>query len=249
MKKSKKQLLLAGIGMALMGAATADAAVLDLTTAGSSGFIGDAFFQQVTVQPAGTGVIEPFLRIQETGTQDGFEHGYNTSANNPPLDAKSGPWTHDLLLTDLTTASLGGTNYYTFLLDINETGVDPLVTLSGLQIFQSTTGGLSSTNLSNLGTKVYDLGSNSIELNYDLNPGSGAADMLAYIPTDLFNVAGAPFVYFYSAFGTPNDAEAGFEEWATVEGAHTPVPEPGTVLLLGAGFVGLALYAKRRRIA
>lgn len=30
---------------------------------------------------------------------------------------------------------------------------------------------------------------------------------------------------------------------------NTPVPEPGTVLLLGAGFLGLAIYGKRRRNA
>lgn len=32
-------------------------------------------------------------------------------------------------------------------------------------------------------------------------------------------------------------------------GGQNPVPEPGTMMLLGAGFLGLALYAKRRKNA
>jgi hypothetical protein len=30
-----------------------------------------------------------------------------------------------------------------------------------------------------------------------------------------------------------------------IDGGAAPVPEPGTILLLGSGFIGLALYAKR----
>jgi len=38
-------------------------------------------------------------------------------------------------------------------------------------------------------------------------------------------------------------------EFSLQEAPTTPVPEPGTMMLLGAGFLGLAVYGKRRKSA
>src|SRR2546423_38825 len=57
---------------------------------------GTARFDFMTQQPTGTGVIKPFLRVQNTPT----EQGYNTSGGTP-FDDKSGPWTHNIQVSDL----------------------------------------------------------------------------------------------------------------------------------------------------
>src|SRR6266480_683031 len=49
---------------------------------------GPARFDFMTQQPTGTGVIKPFLRVQNTPV----ERGYNTSGGIP-FDDKAGPWT------------------------------------------------------------------------------------------------------------------------------------------------------------
>src|SRR5688572_14480065 len=71
------------------------AAVVDLIT-GNSGSINGAQFVWTDSQPTGTGYIEPFLRIQRTGV----EQGYNTSYGRP-WDTKDGKWTHELRYGDL----------------------------------------------------------------------------------------------------------------------------------------------------
>ncbi|QWV95703.1 PEP-CTERM sorting domain-containing protein [Geomonas oryzisoli] len=80
-------------------------------------------------------------------------------------------------------------------------------------------------------------------MNYDLNPGSGWGDIYMYVPTSLFTGKSGYFT-LYSEFEGAND---GFEEWAAMTSNPPPVPEPGTFLLLGTGFLGLAVFSKRRR--
>lgn len=86
------------------------ATTLDLTTAGSSGTINGALFQQVGPQPTGSGVIDPFVRISaanQTSVQ-----GFNTDARPLQFDENSSPtFTHSLLLSDLATVNVGGTTY------------------------------------------------------------------------------------------------------------------------------------------
>ena len=72
------------------------ATVVDLTGSNDSGTINGAQFVFTTPQPTGTGVIQPFLRLENSPV----EQGYNTSGGTP-FDDKAGPWTHDLTFGDL----------------------------------------------------------------------------------------------------------------------------------------------------
>jgi hypothetical protein len=228
---------------------------LDLTTAGASGFIDSAFFIQVPDQSTGTGVINPFVRLS---TNDNCEQGYNTSGRPLPFDENNSPnFTRNLLLTEIPVINLNGTNYLQFLLDINQTGDNPLLSLDQIKIYQSDTKDLKSTNLNDLGTKVYDLdatGDHWIKLNFALNSGSGSGDMFAYIPVSAFDISGAKqYVYFFSRFGEEFNQNDGFEEWALLNldnSVHIQfVPEPATYLLLGPALLALGYWRRRRTVA
>ena len=246
----------------------ASAKTVDLTTAGSSGTANGGFFQQINPQSTGTGVIDPFLRIQANGTEQGF----NNNVDVFTLDdvAKGGQtFNHDIQLSSVpivvnpTGAPAG--SYYQFLLDINEPNgaSQALLSLHELEIWlkDSPITSLSDpgvySDLTGSGAVLsWDLdsgppnsdGDSVIELNYNLNAGSGAGDMFAYIPVSALGTDGSKYVYLYSAFGNPNASGDGFEEWSVL--TATPIPLPaaawmGMALLGGTGAVGFI----RRRMA
>lgn len=236
----------------------------DLTTAGATGTAGTGVLvEQVSPQPTGTGNIDPFLRIQRANSP--CVAGFNTGGDaGGTLDDLAGTWTHALATSSLTTTNINGTNYVQFLLDINQTGSDPLLSLESFRLFSFGDGGLEGVDGLNalLGgaagvTSLFNMdagGDRRLLLNYGLNTGSGSGDVLFSIDANYFLNAGN-FIYLFSRFGalgTVFENNDGFEEWALVtndcplEGC-TSVPEPGSMGLLGAGLLGLGVFARRKR--
>jgi hypothetical protein len=226
----------------MAGAATAD--VVDLSV-NSSGTVNGAIFERFSVRPAGTGVIDSFVRIQAQGNAT-TQQGYNTSGRPAPFDANQSPvFTRNLQLGEIFSREVDGVGYYEFLLDINEpaSGENRFLSLDQLQIYTSPTGGQTTTNLSELGELVYALNAggseNWVKLDANLTSGSGESDMRLLVPVAAFGAAGPnTFVYLYSSFGERFAAQGGFEEWGTI----IPLPPSvsmGAVCLVGIGLVRL----------
>ncbi len=241
--------ILSALGTLLLGSMTAKAMVVDLIS-GNTGTANGAQYDWTDQQSTGTGVIDPFLRIQHNVAEQGYNTSYGT-----PWDTKAGTWTHELKVSDLVAVTLGGTSYYQFLLDINQDkGSDhELLSLNNIQIFTSgTLITMPAESLAGLGTLRFNSdvgadGDSTVNLDFQRNPGSGAGDMFAYVPASLFaGAAASEYVYFYSQFGDPNyNSNDGFEEWALV-GTSTPVPEASTVLV-GCLLFGVLAWRERSR--
>jgi hypothetical protein len=215
---------------------------------------GTAIFQFTQPQPTGTGYIDPFLRVQASPS----EQGYNTSGGTP-FDDKGGPWTHDIKFSDLqsTAVNIGGTAYFKILVDLNEpNGAKSTISLENIQFYTSATGSQTTTNVSSLGTLRYSMdtagGDNQVLFDAGRNHGSGSGDAFLYIPASAF--AGTnpnDFVYMYVNFGSADVTTAGgFEEFTLVRNL-APVPEMSALFpivgLLVA--VGSTTILRRRRMA
>ena len=261
--RNLRTLLLAGVFAG--SAANADAAYIDLTSSGASGVINGAMFIQGATL-SGTGIFPAFVQIRSNNS---VEEAYNTKHNNVLDNGSSNTFNHEIRLSDVPTIGISGTNYYSFLLDINEangsggqgTDADKYLSLDELTVLTSTTANQSSTPLPT-GVTRYNMNpgpGNGVLLNFDLEPGSGRADMKLLIPVS--NFAGAlqtDFVYLYSKFGVlgtlaagnPYGAPAGnygasdgFEEWAL---GTIGIPEPTSITLLGTGLLVLLGMTRRR---
>src|SRR5947209_671180 len=229
----------------------ANASVLDLGSSGS-GTVNGAIFQTNNDHPTGTGVYDPFLTVQNSP----WEQGYNSSTGN--FDTKREPqWNHEIQFSDLQATTINGTQYFGFSVDVNEPGGSKAgISLDALTVWTSSTIQSSTSTNANgyfngsLGTLRYDLGNNQVLYN-DQNTGSGGGDINIYIPVSAFAGTQAnDYVYMYQRWGNTDASQGGFEETALIHGL-APVPEMSTIfpivgLLVAVGSTSLL---RRRRAA
>lgn len=240
--------------------ATRAAVLVDLTTVNSQGVINGAIYQQIDLQPTGTGNIDSFVQLSPQGNGT-TSAAYNTTVNNTLDNKSSDNFNHSIFVSDVPTATINSVVYAAFLLDINEADGGPAndryVSLDEVQLF---VGGTANSSVETLtagvldhdGTLVYRMDQgmdNRVALDFQLNSGSGSGDMFLYVPYALFNgFNGTDVVTLYSEFGQQGVNPAGlpagdygqsggFEEWAL------PVPEPASAMVL-AGLIGL-VYRRR----
>ena len=218
--------------------------VLDLTTTGSSGTINGAIFRQADTHPAGSGVLQSFVRINPGGNQT-TEQGYDTDFRPVQFDEQtSATFTHSVLLSSIQPVVINNQLYRQFVLDINQNKSNPFLSLDEVQISLGPSGNLtgytSNGTYGGQATLVYDMnnpgGSNWVKLNFALEPGSGASDMILDVPAELFT-GHNQFVYLYSHFGGQGgqwSANDGFEEWASQAGSGTLDPTIATQIHLNA---------------
>ncbi|TIV23423.1 MAG: hypothetical protein E5W02_05875, partial [Mesorhizobium sp.] len=193
----------------------------DLTFANTVTINGAIFSSSDVATGAGTGLLDPFVRISQQGNNTS-EQGYNTDASVKVLDDTTqggSQYVHAVNISDIPIQFINGVGYYRFDLDINEsnTSTSQNLSLDSLQIWQASVGNLSNYDpgaAPDQSTGAFPAGDNAsliynmdaggdkfVGLNGSLQPGSGnTTDMSLLVPVSSFDPS-KPYIYLYSAMG------------------------------------------------
>lgn len=280
--------LLIGGAVAAAGlfAAVAFAALASDTGTGSPGFTGDC---DVTVasnihsadcqlgpagaivsyigsndtlrQASGTGLFDPFVRLQGGPT----EQGYNTCSQSScggdvsQFDTKTGSWTHAIKvnaipLVDCDGSGPGTATCWEIFNDINESNTAKRISLNVVQIFFTNSAVLTgysagtpptfSTPASAVTTEEYDFQGN-ILIN-DVNSGSGRGDLRYLVPTTGHTWNADTWFVLYSKWGTTTGtpgangtgtyvSDGGFEEWKVRKSPNVSITKTADASSVNAG--------------
>ena len=148
----------------------------------------------------GTGVLDPFVRIQgangahATGVEAGYNTGDSVHINDVGVnllqdhDNGNTNWNHAVQLGNLSTVNVNGVDYYQFILDINEQGnpsKNSGLSLDEFKLFYADSGALSTTSgtcSDGAGTGFSDCGiaGATLAYNMDKGPGGDASILMDY---------------------------------------------------------------------
>jgi len=168
---------LMGLALLCMSIGSAATLTVDLTAGGVVQLSNNAILvSNSATTSVGTGVIDSFLRVQNSPTEQGFNTDANPNSLTCPTfggtttcDDKAGNFTHSTLTTDfgqITNPVIGGTTYtgtfVRFLLDVNQDkgATSELITLDEVSLYNGTTG--SPTSLGGAGTNTFNLSQTTV---------------------------------------------------------------------------------------
>lgn len=119
----------------------ASVAEIDVKQSGSDGTHNGAVFIQVPDgDVSGTGVFDPFMRVQAQGNRT-VQNGFNTDVKQPSYDGNDpryearDPKTIARLLSTIPSVDYEGERYREVFLDLNESGNNPFLSLDDLNVY------------------------------------------------------------------------------------------------------------------
>jgi hypothetical protein len=187
----------------------------------------------------------------QTVTDNGLGDA-NLAANSIAVFGSIGGF-NSLQLTSLATNTLGMGSLFTSTLELSGQAATLYVQVSDFPYNISMPLGTGGTALSGL---AFNIGNASVD--FETFYGTGLFDLTNLIADfDLTSIGGGVETANLTGLANPFSLTEtllihhnGFTtSQVTASLEVTPVPEPGTMLLLGAGFLGLAIYGKRRQNA
>lgn len=267
------------IGLLAIGlyAIEAGATTIDILDIGDSGTTSDGTVFTASPNPTnpstGTGVFEPFVRIDQPSSGDGLQNGFNTDAGNPNInfDTKDGSnWTRAVQFGELGVID----GYYVLSLDANQTSkstaADNQILITQMEIFigstlsnpEATGGGIDNTGYS--GTLFDGISTGDTLLGLDpvwsLNGATNDWNVLLQAsicdtPGQCGSGHGDLDVLIPQALLTgfaPTDYFVLYTEYSGANdgfeewrfNSASSVPEPGMVALLLAGLPALGLFRR-----
>ena len=231
--------------------------VVDATTAQGAyiSYFGD---HDTTFGSSGTGTFTPFVRLQGSPTEQGF----NTDAP-VSFDTKTGTWTHSIKVSQIPQRPCPQTSptllCFELFVDINEKNSDKLISLNKVDVWFTNSATLTGYPFTATATTTEQyLFNGNIKID-DVNQGSGRGDLRYDIPINGPNAITLPpncnygnplcntYFVLYSQWGnvpdTAYDSAGGFEEWKVrlyptppdVSIVKTPDSTPGSPGTVSAG--------------